>query len=172
MADGIDPEKIPYRHGKTPGRTGYRKGCRCAQCRREHSDDMKAYRRNKKLQEAAESAGAAGIDDAPPSLEPSSMGVSWNAPNGVIEETLVAELDKLVGEPPFKKTLIVLARYNARVLDQIPAMERFDLVSGMESRLFNCFDRLRKVTDGAGAAGGAGMTPEQFLAGLAAADDD
>lgn len=152
MSEEVDPEKIPYRHGKTPGRTGYRKGCRCAQCRREHSDDMKAYRRNKKLQEAAQNAGEAGIIDAPPSLEPSSMGVSWNAPNGPIEETLVGELDKLIGEPPFKKTLVVLARYNARVLDQIPAMERFDLVSGMESRLFNCFDRLRRTEAAPGAS--------------------
>lgn len=168
MAEAIDPEKIPYRHGKTPGRTGYRKGCRCGQCRREHSDDMKAYRAKKKLQDAGGADFPAGYFDAPP-VEPSSMAIAWDAPNGPIESALVKELDELIGEPPFKKTLTVLARYNARVLDQIPAMERLDLISGMESRLFNTFDRLRKVTDGAGAAV---SSPEAFLASLSEADDD
>ena len=169
MADAVDPEKIPYRHGKTPGRTGYRKGCRCAQCRREHSDDMKAYRLKKRLQEAGGDAAAFGTDLAPPNAEPSSMAISWDAPNGPIESALVHELDQLIGEPPFKRTLMVLARYNARVLDQIPAMERLDLVSGMESRLFNTFDRLRKVTD---ASGSTPASPEAFLASLSTPDDD
>jgi len=48
-------------------------------------------------------------------------------------------------------------------LDQIPRIERPDLISGMESRLFNVFDRLRKVTDG---GDGAATSPEKFLAGL------
>lgn len=128
---------------------------------------MKAYRLKKKLQEGG-SELPAGYFDAP-MVEPSSMAISWEAPNGPIESALVQELDQLIGEPPFKKTLMVLARYNARVLDQIPAMERLDLVSGMESRLFNTFDRLRKVTD---AAGSSPASPEAFLASLSTPDDD
>lgn len=82
---------------------------------------------------------------APPEFEESSARINWSAPAGPIELALTSELDSLLGEPPFKKTLMVLARYNARVLDQIPEVDRFDLVSGMQSRLFNVFDRLRRV---------------------------
>ncbi len=167
MAEAVDPEKIPYRHGKTPGRTGYRKGCRCGQCRREHSDDMKAYRAKKKLKDAGSADFPPGYFDAPP-VEPSSMAIIWSAPAGPIETALTEELDALIGEPPFKKTLLVLAKYNARVLDQIPQMERPDLISGMQSRLFNVFDRLRKVTDG---EGGKVNTADEFLAGLMSEDD-
>lgn len=140
------------RHGDKPGLTGYRKGCRCDVCWQAKSDDNAAYRAAKRLREAggvdvvAQPAAAAA-----PDITPSSMAISWLAPAGPIETVLVGELDALIGEPPFKKTLLVLAKYNARVLDQIPQLERPDLISGMQSRLFNVFDRLRQTTPAAGA---------------------
>lgn len=156
--------QIPYRHGPAgSGLAGYRKGCRCADCRRAKREDMAAYRARRKLRE---NGGVAELPDqveGPPAVEPASASLDWDAPMGLVEQTLHEELDKLVGEPPFKKTLIVLARYDARVLDQIPKIDRPDLISGMQSRLFNVFDRLRKVTDG---GDGNAVTPDQFLAGL------
>ncbi|WP_104116960.1 hypothetical protein [Arthrobacter sp. B1805] len=143
-------QPIPFRHGNAgPSATGYRKGCRCAGCRKAKREDQAAYRAAKKLKESGGPAPA--FEPAAPLVEPSSVGISWDAPAGPIEQALDGELAALIGEPPFKKTLIVLARYNARVLDQIPAAERFDLVSGMESRLFNVFDRLRRVESAPGA---------------------
>lgn len=139
------------KHGDKPGLTGYRKGCRCDVCGQAKSDDNAAYRANRKLQDAN------GVDQAQhllptiPAIEPSSMAIAWAAPAGLIETTLISELDALIGEPPFKKTLLVLAKYNARVLDQIPQLERPDLISGMQSRLFNVFDRLRRTETTAGA---------------------
>lgn len=157
------------KHGDKPGLTGYRKGCRCDVCVQAKSDDNAAYRAKRKLQEANGVDAAQHLLETPPQVELSSMAIAWAAPAGPIETTLAGELDALIGEPPFKKTLLVLAKYNARVLDQIPQLERPDLISGMQSRLFNVFDRLRKVTDG---AGGAVATPEAFLASLSEADDD
>ena len=144
-------EQTPIRHGKKPGVTGYRKGCRCGGCAKAKSDDNAAYRAAKKLREANGDAAEQHFFPSPPEVEPSSMAIAWAAPAGLIETTLISELDALIGEPPFKKTLLVLAKYNARVLDQIPQLERPDLISGMQSRLFNVFDRLRRTETTAGA---------------------
>jgi hypothetical protein len=139
------------KHGDKPGLTGYRKGCRCDVCAQAKSDDNAAYRAAKKLREATDTEAAEHLFPSAPDVEPSSMAISWMAPAGLIETTLISELDALIGEPPFKKTLLVLAKYNARVLDQIPQLERPDLISGMQSRLFNVFDRLRRTETTAGA---------------------
>lgn len=152
MTEAIDPSKVQFRHGAAgAGLAGYRKGCRCAGCRKSKRDDMAAYRARKKLREATGTEAAEYFFPGAPEVEPSSMAISWNAPAGPIETTLISELDALIGEPPFKKTLLVLAKYNARVLDQIPQLERPDLISGMQSRLFNVFDRLRRTETTAGA---------------------
>lgn len=139
------------KHGDKPGLTGYRKGCRCDVCGKAKSDDNAAYRAAKKLRDANGVDAAQQLLATPPEIAPSSMAISWLAPAGPIETTLAGELDALIGEPPFKKTLLVLAKYNARVLDQIPQLERPDLISGMQSRLFNVFDRLRRTEPAAGA---------------------
>ena len=163
MEDSQIPS-IPYRHGKgEPSLNGYRRGCRCAGCKKAKRDDMAAYRARRKLREQGGEVALDELPELPPTIDPSSMSLDWQAAPGQIEEVLTEELGKLVGEPPFKKTLVVLAKYNARVLDQIPRIERPDLISGMESRLFNVFDRLRKVTDGGDKAA---TSPEEFLAGL------
>ncbi|MHA7292615.1 hypothetical protein [Arthrobacter sp. HLT1-21] len=118
-------------------------------------EDQAAYRAKQKLKDAGDVTAPAIF---PPAVEPSSVSISWSAEPGEIETALIGELESLIGEPPFKKTLVVLARYNARVLDQIPAVDRFDLVSGMESRLFNVFDRLRRVEVAPGARDGWDMS--------------
>lgn len=147
------PKRNPaiIKHGDKPGLTGYRKGCGCPVCSQAKSDDNAAYRAAKQLREANGVDAAQHLLPTIPEIAPSQMAVSWLAPAGPIETTLVTELEALVGEPPFKKTLLVLAKYNARVLDQIPQLERPDLISGMQSRLFNVFDRLRRTEPNAGA---------------------
>lgn len=147
------PKQSPaiVKHGDKPGLTGYRKGCRCTVCATAKSDDNAAYRAAKRLREAGGVDVVAQLPATPPEIAPSSMAISWLAPAGPIETVLAGELDALIGEPPFKKTLLVLAKYNARVLDQIPQLERPDLISGMQSRLFNVFDRLRQTAPAAGA---------------------
>lgn len=144
-------DEVNFKHGKTgPGVSGYRKGCRCPGCIGSKRDANAAYRARVKLQEAG---GVLPLEPGamPPVVEASTLAIAWAAPAGPIESVLQGELDALIGEPPFKKTLVVLAKYNARVLDQIPNLDRPDLISGMQSRLFNVFDRLRRVEAAAGA---------------------
>ncbi|WP_422934970.1 hypothetical protein [Sinomonas sp. P47F7] len=122
---------------------------------------MKAYRLAKKLRDSGGELPAAVL--APLDFTPSATAISWDAAPGPIEEALARELDSMqFADPPFKETLVVLAKYDARVLDQIPRLERLDLISGMQSRLFNVFDRLRRVNAPVNAADGA----EAFLQSL------
>ncbi|MGM9473177.1 hypothetical protein ACS5PJ_14380 [Pseudarthrobacter sp. YS3] len=150
MDEAVDLAKIPYRHGPAgPSLGGYRKGCRCAGCKKCKREDMAKYRAGKKPSVTTADRDQDQTDS--PEIETPSLAMAWDAPAGPIETALLSELAALIGEPPFKKTLLEMAKYNARVLDQIPAMERPDLISGMQSRLFNMFDRLRKTEAAAGA---------------------
>lgn len=131
-----------FKHGETPGRNGYRKGCRCESCRRGQRDYQRKYRAGKAGREAAAAMPEFELE---PEVQEVSASIDWSAPAGPIELALSEELAALIGEPPFKKTLMMLAKYNAKVLDQLPRADRFDLISGVQSRLFNVFDRLRRV---------------------------
>lgn len=159
--------QITQRHGKAgPGVTGYRKGCRCLGCRTAKAEDNAAYRARRKLQERGGDVALEAIER--PAVEPSSTELDWTIAPGPVEAALAVELEQLVGEPPFKKTLIVLGKYNARVLDQIPRIGRPDLISGVQSRLFNVFDRLRAVST---PTGGSPTDADGFLASLTHTDD-
>ncbi|MHA7270409.1 hypothetical protein [Arthrobacter sp. HLT1-20] len=161
-------EKPPetHLHGSAgPGLSGYRKGCRCPGCKKLKRDDNSAYRAKQKLLAAGHAPAPDG--DQMPLAAPAPVALDWNAAPGLIESTLNSELETMLGDPPFKKTLMVLGRYNARVLDQIPRIDRPDLISGMQSRLFNVFDRLRYVNNPVGGADGA----DAFLADLLKSDD-
>jgi len=144
------------------GASGYRAGGRCSICRKGHADSNAKYRENKRLR----NAGVLPPADLTrrPEVEPSSAAVNWEAAPGLVEQTVEAELGKLTGEPAWKDTLFVLARYNARVLDQIPGLERFDLASGIQSRFLNVLDRLEK----SGGPGGPVVDWDAAAAALAA----
>lgn len=140
---------------KTHGAAGYRAGGRCSKCRKGHADANAKYRENKRLRDA-------GVLPPPeiaarPEIETSSAAVDWTLPAGLVEQTVEAELGKLQGSPAWKDTLTVLARYNARVLDQIPKLERYDLASGIQSRFLNVLDRLDRGGPAGGAAAGAAV---------------
>lgn len=131
---------------KKHGASGYRAGGRCTVCRKGHNDSNAAYRERKRLRDAGIIPPAAAA--ARPEIETSSAEVDWDAEPGQLEQIVVAELETLTAEPPWKQTFVALARYNARVLDQIPRLQRFDLASGIQSRFLNVLDRLNKAGDG------------------------
>ena len=137
------------REVKKHDRSGYRSGCRCEACRKDHREAAAAWRASRR----------APVVVVPVQSEPL---VSVPVPEpvvslGVIEAALAADLDALVGCPPWSGTLRELALFNARLLDQIMVLERLDLVSPIQIRTLEVLDRLRAVSvtgsgDGAGAA--------------------
>ena len=143
---------------KNHGASGYRRGCKCDRCRAGHRESVAQWRASRKKPPVPASPGtvlprgdAPGVDDA--------------APPGVIETAMRADIAKLVGEPPWKATLSALAIYNARLLDQLQHFDRLDLVSPMQLRTLEILQRLRAVSEGAGA----GDEAEAFLRDLGTA---
>lgn len=154
------------------GKSGWRAGCGCTTCRAAHSADVAAWRARRRqaaeleqLDDAAREQALADLErpadtsQAPLLLDPS-------APAGEIERAFTEELSGLIGEPPWKKTLGALGRANARIIDQVPRHQRLDVVSGVQLRMMDILDRLRRVPEG-GAVGGV---PADWGASLADPD--
>lgn len=149
------------------GTSGYRRGCHCRTCRDTHAAQARAYRARRKLereQALAASEAAAEIDEVAREELKDIPVVDFDLPAGKIESALEGELKDLPGEPPFKLTFGAVARFNARILDQTPRHNRLDVVSGVQLRLFEALDRLRRLApvDASPSEGAAAM-----LAGIA-----
>jgi hypothetical protein len=163
--DGV----IRHNPKKGPSLGGYRQGCRCTGCRKLKRDDNASYRAEKKRKDAQEALAGLLPEADLAQDDGGRLDVDWSMPPGPIEAALAADLAEMkLADPPFEKALIVLAKYDARVLDQIPRIQRLELISGMQSRLFNVFDRLRRVNAPVNAADGA----EAFLRSLSDAGDE
>lgn len=137
------------------GQSGYRRGCRCEECRAGHRADVAKWR-------------AARRTPAPPAAEaplPDLTSVPVPDPSpapGAIESAVSADLAALVGEPPWKTTLSALAVYNARLLDQLMSLDRLDLISPIQLRTLEVLNRLRAVSESTSPATDA----EAFLRDL------
>lgn len=104
---------------KTHGTGGYSKGCKC-------------------------SAPLPPPMASLPAIDP-------DAPPGRLELALTADLDGGATLDPSgpRVFLSALARFNARMLDQLPGLDRLDLVSPLESRTLDILARLQaKPTEG------------------------
>lgn len=132
------------------GLSGYRRGCRCETCRRAKREYMRDYRARKK--EDAEVVAevvreVAALDPLRP--VPS---IDMQSKPGRVERALRKDLEHLVGEPPWKRTLSKMALLNARLLDQVPAIDRLDLISPIQLRTLEVLNRLRAVSAGGSVA--------------------
>lgn len=133
------------------GNSGYRRGCRCEVCRTGHTESNRAWRKRKQAAarevSEVEQARAQAVADLerPTDGSQAPLVIDPSLSDGPIEEALVEELAKLVGDPPWKNTLGALARANARIVDQVPLHGRLDVISGVQLRLLDILDRLRRT---------------------------
>ena len=124
---------------KNHGASGYRRGCHCEVCRAGHRDAVARWRANRSKSKATPApAPVLPRVDAPH--------VDEDAAPGQIERAVRDDLDKLVGEPPWKAMLSAFAVYNARLLDQLRGLDRLDLISPMQLRTLEILQRLRAVS--------------------------
>jgi hypothetical protein len=140
-------------------RSRYRRGCKCGICRKANSDYLKEYRVRKKAEQRALVAPAhepVALADVPSSAPQPDQD---RAP-GEVEQALAD--DVLEKEPTFRKTLLALARANARFIDQVYELDRVDLLSPIQARLVEQLKMLLPK-----APGGSGPTDdEKMLAAL------
>lgn len=134
------------------GLSGYRKGCGCADCRAAHTAAVAAWRarrrRARELEQLQDEARAQAEADALPPAPDTTQAptlIDPAAPAGPIEQALEKDLEQLIGDPPWKATLTALARANARIVDQVHLHQRLDVLSGVQLRLFEALDRLRRT---------------------------
>ncbi len=130
---------------KDHGLTQYRYGCRCGICRAANTAKVREWRdrQRRSLPPKTEREPLPALVDVPAPVP----GVS----QGAIELALRAELGSLIGEPPWRGTLSAMLLANARVLDQVALHERYDIMSGLQTRTLEMLDRLRRVPEGGGA---------------------
>lgn len=157
---------------KKHGLSGYRKGCGCPICRAAHTAAVADWRARKahdrdaaQLDERAREQAAADALPPAPDESQAPLLLDPTAPAGPVEKALDQDLKGLVGEPPWKATLSALARANARIVDQVYRHQRLDVLSGVQLRMVDILDRLRRT-----AETGGGVPAD--LAGLLGQPDD
>ncbi len=156
----------------THGPSGYRRGCRCPLCREGHAANARRYRAELRRRREADELEHRARDEAlaevvePVDDSTAPLLLDDTLPAGPIEVAFGAELGALVGEPPWKQTLGALGRANARIIDQTTRHQRLDVLSGVQLRMMDILDRLRRVPEG----GPTGGVPADWTAGLAEAD--
>ena len=131
------------------GAGGYAQGCRCETCKSGHR--QKAARERAAVRDSRQAAEA-------------SLAAALSKSRGPIEAALEAELEMLESEPTFRRTLVELARINARVLDNVGAMNRPDLLSTVQARLLAVLEKLAPKQDAAPAPG-LGFDIQELLKG-------
>lgn len=132
------------------GMSGYRKGCRCETCRRAKREYMRDYRARQR-RDADEVAEVVRETAALDPLAPVPS-IDMKAAPGAVERALCEDLERLTGEPPWKRTLSRIAMLNARLLDQAPIVDRLDLISPIQLRTLEVLNRLRAVSAGSSVA--------------------
>lgn len=144
----------------------YRRGCKCEPCRAANRDRVRDHRARLFLLEGEQEA----VDNLALRINPDAPvpTINMNADPGTVEEAVIADLDELVGEPPWKRTASAILRLNARVIDQAPTADRLDLLSPMQLRTQEWMKLLRSVagSDTSIADGAAAL-----LEAMAGSDD-
>jgi hypothetical protein len=139
----------------THGAAGYRRGCKCAECRGAHAKaerDRRLARKTQAAREAKIADAIEGWEEPRPPLQsvPDAAEILKTEKADGIEAALNVDLGHLVGEPPWIATLKALALMNARYLDHMAELDRLDLSSPIQLRLLEQLTRLRASSASAG----------------------
>lgn len=166
------------------GRSGYRRGCKCATCRGAHATYMASWRSRRRERQIAEAfaSGQPLVADPRPAPEPTTVPAALDmaAKPGPLERALLEDLANPSEKVAFQRHLVGLGRLNARILDQVSALDRLDLVSPLQLRQLEVLSRLAilgfaGMDDDSGEPGGEGSIADEaskLLAELAQGGDE
>ena len=129
------------------GMSGYRAGCHCEVCRMAKRDYMRGWRaeqRKAKAELAGAEQPALDVDvDAPvPAPVAAAGALDMDCPPGPLEQAFLDDISEPDARVAFRRHLVGIGRLNARVLDQISALDRLDLVSPVQLRQLEVLGRL------------------------------
>lgn len=132
-----------YQHKEKPTLYAYRKGCRCAGCKRINTDHVLKYQRRKKAEKVAAAP-------KPPKLGP-------------VEKSVLAKFVGLA-DIPWQETWMLLALQHARTLDMVAVTGQNHLAGTAHAKLAECLDRLRPPTPLAAQAVAQGVSDLEAFA--------
>lgn len=145
----MSDEPLP---GVTHGRNGYKKGCRCFECRRGHADELRGYRKRK---------------DAAGSHPAGQRRLMIPEGAGTMECRVRTQYHALNLSGPEADTLMDLGYMQAKLIDTIQDSGKWHLLPTAQKSLLDINDRLVKL---ANPVAKPGPIPESevddFVAGL------
>jgi hypothetical protein len=107
---------------------------------------MREYRDRKAREVSAAAVPETDVVEPLTPARPDLPELEQDAKAGIIERAFLAELNLEGSIAPYKATLAAMTLFNARVLDQTRIHERYDIISGVESRTLEMLGRLNAVT--------------------------
>lgn len=120
------------------GLPGYRRGCKCPECRGANAKRMAVYRAKRR---AAEEPPA--TVEIPASIEaPAKLVLLKDLERGAVSIALDEDLPAVDGSYPFQRTVSAMARVAALILDNADKIDRLDMVSTMSLRILDALKRL------------------------------
>lgn len=161
------------------GASGYRRGCKCEACREGHRVQVARWRSRKREREIA--AALAGseplvVERAVPEPVAAAGGLDMAAAPGPLERALLEDMEAPDAKVAFRRHLVGLARLNARVLDQVSQLDRYDLISPVQLRQLELLQRLARIgfagLEDDAAEGGSVSVPDDASALLAELEGD
>jgi len=155
------------------GMSGYRAGCHCEVCRRAKREYMATWRADKRAAKLAAELAAAeplDVDVSTPAPDPvaAASALDLECEPGPLEQAFLDDIREPDARVAFRRHLVGIGRLNARVLDQIGALDRLDLISPVQLRQLEVLGRLAILGFAGMSDDGEGSGPPPSVAEEAA----
>ncbi|GEA79945.1 hypothetical protein [Cellulomonas uda] len=157
------------------GASGYRRGCKCEVCREGHRVQVARWRASRREREfakaLADASGTPLVETPAPEPVAAAGALDMDAAPGPLEAALIEDITEPDSRVAFRRHLVGLARLNARVLDQVSRLDRYDLISPVQLRQLEILNRIARIgfagLDDDATAGGTVEVPDDASALLA-----